>query len=192
MKLYHYTVGIKLEGIISAGVIRTSPVKPKYPEKPIAWLSTNPVYEYSALKIGVMPGSYESRMMTLEEMEMHGKGLYRLVFDSERLEVEVLPWSLLRPRCKAKPKIIKRLLDRAKLANSNPEEWYGTLNQNLPIATASLEVATIKSDGKLQWIPVNGPGYIDSSRVLEVTVEQAKEIGLGLQCTDETWAQLQS
>lgn len=190
MKLFHYTLGIKLEAIFGTGAIRTSPVKPKYPEKPIAWLSTNPVFECSALKLGIMPGSGESRMMTLEEMEMHGQGLYRLVFDSERMEVEVLPWSLLRPRCKAKPKIIKRLLDRAKLAKSNPEEWYGTLNQELPVATATLEVANILPDGKLQWLPVHRPEFVDSSRVLEVTVDQAKEIGLGVDCTDETWVQV--
>ncbi|MDH1472545.1 hypothetical protein [Shewanella sp. GD03713] len=190
MKLFHYTLGIKLESIFASGVIRTSPIKPKFPEKPIAWLSKNPVFENSALKVGIMPGSGDSRIMTLEEMEMHGQGLYRLVFDSEVVEVEVLPWSLLRPRCKAKPKIIKRLLDRAKSASSNPEEWFGTVDQELPVATATLEVASIQPDGKLQWRPVHRPGFIDSSRVLEVTVEQAKEIGFRVNCTDETWAQI--
>lgn len=184
MKLYHYTIGIKVGSILESGVIRTSPVKPPYPEKPISWLSSNATYENSALKLGMLGG--ETMIMTLEQMEQQGQGLYRFVFDTELLDVEVMPWSLLRPRCKAKPKIIKRLLDRAKSAKSSPAEWYGTLDQDLPIATATLEVGVMGNDGKLVWREVSKP-TVDASNVLQVTVDEAKAMGLGVECTDETW-----
>lgn len=186
MKLFHYTIGIKLESIFFSGVIRTSPQQPRYPEKPIAWLSSNEVYEKTALKIGMTAGG-ESQMMTLEQMDLNGQGLYRFVFDTDKVEEEILHWPLLKTRSKAKPKVNKRLLERAKLAGVDPMQWYGTLDQELPINTATLEKAELLPDGTINWVEVENGVAIDSERVLEVTVQEAKQMGLGMKCTNNEW-----
>ena len=185
--LYHYTLGIKLASILSDGFIQTSPVKPKWPEKPIAWLSKNALYERSAIKMGMMPGQ-DARLLKIEEMDQNGKGLYRFVFRGEQ-DVKILSWALLRPKCKAKPQIIKRLVKRAALAKSSPADWYGTLDQNLPINRATLEKCTLLADGKMIWTEVEVDLDIaKSNNVLQCTVDQANQMGLQAKCTDQTWA----
>lgn len=76
------------------GLLRTSPIKPQYPEKPICWLSSNPNFEMSALKLG-MDMSGQSSLMTLEQMSKFGDGLYRFVFESEQMQVDIYPWAIL-------------------------------------------------------------------------------------------------
>ncbi|HBC3917611.1 hypothetical protein R7P37_23810 [Vibrio sp. 431] len=186
MKLFHYTLGIKLESIFEMGLLRTSPLKPQYPEKPICWLSSNPNFEMSALKLG-MDMSGQSSLMTLAQMAKYGDGLYRFVFDSEQMPVDIYPWAILKPRSKAKPKITKRLIERAKLAKANPNEWFGTLDQPISIANAVLEVGEIKHNGEIEWSAVHGPINIDS-HVLQVTLTDLKRAGLGVECSNQTWA----
>lgn len=196
MKLFHYTLGIKLKGIFDSGYINTSPLKPKRPEKPICWLSSNAVYEKSAVKMAVING--ETCFLTIEQMIQHGQGLYRLVFDSNSLDLDVLPWDLLRPKSKLSPVLIKRLLTRAKHAGSNPKEWYGTLDQVLHIETAMLEVCVLGSNGEIQWKPVNinkmkSINSIDSTQVFQSTVDDlVKKFGVNLECTDHAWKQSHS
>ena len=187
MKLYHYTLGIKLASIFNNGCIKTSPLKPIWPEKPIAWLSTNANYEKSALKMGVMPGGEESKILTMDQMEEFGQGIYRFVFDSKNLNGIIFPWKTLRKKSKINPVIIKRLEYRATAIKSQTSQWFGTLGKDLPIARSILEKCHRCSGGTLKWVEVPMVQSIDTSKVLQVTVTEAKKIGLNLDCTDESW-----
>ncbi|EGQ7973585.1 hypothetical protein I7Z51_002508 [Vibrio parahaemolyticus] len=186
MKLYHYTLGIKLNSILEMGLLRTSPLKPTYPEKPICWLSSNANFEMSALKLG-MDRSGQSSLLSIHQMANHGDGLYRFVFESESMSVEVLPWAILKPRSKAKPKIVKRLIDRAKLANANPNEWFGSLGQPIPITDAVLEVGELNANGEIEWAKAHGP-IVVGNNVLQATLTELKHAGLGVECNNQTWA----
>ncbi|BEI26161.1 hypothetical protein NMR92_001342 [Vibrio cholerae] len=186
MKLFHYTLGIKLESIFEMGLLRTSPIKPQYPEKPICWLSSNPNFEMSALKLG-MDMSGQSSLMTLEQMSKFGDGLYRFVFESEQMQVDIYPWAILKPRSKAKPKITKRLIERAKLANANPNEWFGTLDQPISIANAVLEVGEIKHNGEIEWSAAHNP-IVRDHNVLQMTLTDLKRAGVDVECNNQTWA----
>lgn len=186
MKLFHYTLGNKVASIFESGVIRTSPRQPRFPEKPIAWLSANDEYEKTALKMGITGGG-ESRMLSIDEMALNGQGIFRFVFDTEEVKQEILHWPLLKVRSKAKPKINKRLLERAKSVNVDPMQWYGTLGEDLPICTATLEKGEINPDGSITWVSVDGNVEPADDRVLQVTVQEAKNIGLDFECSNEAW-----
>ncbi|NMU07136.1 hypothetical protein HKB29_02235, partial [Vibrio parahaemolyticus] len=52
---------------------------------------------------------------------------------------------------------------------------------------AVLEVGEIKHNGEIEWSAVHGPINIDS-HVLQVTLTDLKRAGLGVECSNQTWA----
>ena len=175
--LYHYTCGHKLEPIETDGFIATSPKAPKYPERPVAWLSSNAQYEMTALKLAYVNG--ESRLLTLEEMRAQ-VGVFRYVFSDT---LDVLPWSLLKTRSKMKPKYVKRLIERGKSCSANPEEWFGTL-EPIPLSEA-LRLEMLIDGGA--WVEVDRNVIRPQNQVMSLTVDEAASLSLGVQCTNETW-----
>lgn len=93
----------------------------------------------------------------------------------------------MKPRSKAKPKITKRLIERAKLANANPNEWFGTLDQPISIANAVLEVGEIKHNGEIEWSAAHNP-IVRDHNVLQMTLTDLKRAGVDVECNNQTWA----
>lgn len=188
MNLYHYTLGIKLDSIYKSGVIRTSPKRPVPPELPICWLSSNENYEFTALKSG-QTDNKEMFLLNLEEMVYWGQGIFRFVFDHDYLNAagyQIYQWPELSVKCKAEKVIIDRLETRARFAHANSSDWFGTVDQELPIVRARLQKGTLVSLGKVEWHDVN-PFTLEpvSSNVKQCTVAELGNTG---QCTDEMWA----
>jgi hypothetical protein len=128
MLYYHYTTGMKLNGLRQKGFIKTSPDKPKPRERAIVWLSTNPIWEATAAKGAFDSRLGKQRLMTKEEM-VQQLGLVRFVIDSDTYPDEIIPWVRL-PTAARIPKVIKdRLVKRAKLSKVDPNQWAGTLRE---------------------------------------------------------------
>lgn len=173
MNLYHYTLGIKLDSIFKSGVIRTSPVRPEPPELPICWLSSNENYEFTALKSGITDNN-EMFLFNLGEMDYWGQGIFRFVFDHDYLNAAGYPiyqWPQLRDRCNIAKVICDRLEVRARFANANSSDWFGTVDQELPIDSARLQKGTLVSLGEVEWHDVN-PFTLEpiSSNVMQCTL----------------------
>jgi hypothetical protein len=133
--LYHYTNGTKLELIQNDGIIKSSPEVTKLKEKPIAWLSSNAVFEKTATKI--IQSVDGTKLCNMEETALYCKGIYRFGFVETELE-GVLHWPRLGVQARIPESIKKRLLKRAKLAKVSPNQWYGVLD-NISIENATLE-----------------------------------------------------
>lgn len=171
MDYYHYTLGIKLPDIFTEGFLRTSPREPRYPERPVVWLSSNPEYERSALKIGVRPDG-TAQSLTLEAMAAHGRGVFRFRLIEVPPDNPVLPWDLLKSRAKMPEKLRRRLIERARECGANPREWFGTL---APIAVEHLLLESLDAEGR--WIVVD---TLDAASLRNPAVRQATLNELGL------------
>ncbi len=171
MDYYHYTIGIKLPDIFQDGFLRTSPREPRYPERPVVWLSSNPEYERSALKIGVRPDGLAAAL-TLEAMAAVGRGVYRFRLVESPPGETVLPWELLKSRARMPEKLRRRLVERARECGALPGEWYGTL---APIPVEYLALEYRAPNGR--W---GAPEGLDLASLRGPTTRQAtlSEIGL--------------
>jgi hypothetical protein len=77
--LYHYTTGQKWKLIDADGVIKLcdGPLQMQKKERPVAWFSTNPVYEPSAIKFAADSRGRQTRL-TYEQMHQLADGTYRI------------------------------------------------------------------------------------------------------------------
>lgn len=145
--LYHYTNGNKITAIINSGLILSSPDKPKPREKPIAWLSSNSVWEKTANKIILKNG--ESKLLNQQETNFYCSGLFRFAFESNDYPQELFQWPKLAVKARIPDNIKKRLVSRAKKASVKPEQWFGLLG-NLDITKSKLEAYINK-----EWVEIN-------------------------------------
>lgn len=127
--LYHYTNGTKLHQIKADGFIKSVPERPKPKEKPVAWLSSNSVFEKTANKV-VMIGS-QSKLCNMKETAHYCNGLYRFGFSEADL-VGLFQWPRLAVAARIPESIKKRLVKRAKKASVPTAQWYGVLG-DIPI-----------------------------------------------------------
>jgi len=167
--LYHYTVGLKLPSIFAEGYLRLAPRKPRYPERGVVWLSTNPDYELSALKVGMTPDGVMT-VLTLEQMGAACRGLYRFVVEPAAVAEPLYSWDILKSRARIKDKVRTTMLRTAKECGANPSEWFGVMAP-LPVAGLALEV---REDGL--WLPISPAealaraGAANGARVLQATM----------------------
>lgn len=136
MLLYHYTIGSKLKAIYEDGFLKLTPHAPKLGEKPVVWLSSNPVFEKTASKLVTSLDDMQPRLMSFEVCELRAGGTYRFVFD--HIDQDVFLWQVLKHKAKMPKKTVKRLVSRAKSIKAKPSEWSGTLSV-LPIEGVRLE-----------------------------------------------------
>lgn len=166
---YHYTIGLKLQSIADEGVIRTSPLKPKWPEKPVAWLSINPVYENSALKVA-MTRTGKTKVMTLNDMAQVGQGIFRFLFTEDSICQKIFPWRILRSKSKMPKKLISKLVRRAAEVKANPADWHGCME---PILLDGHNLELFQNG---YWEPVEIEeaigGLGQGGRILQMTADQ--------------------
>ncbi len=141
--LYHYTNGTKLAQIKKDGFIKSVPDITTKKEKPVAWLSTNPLFEKTANKIVMINGV--SKLCNMEETATYCNGLYRFCFEKESLE-SLFQWPRLSVEARIPEKIKNTLTKRAKKAKVSPSQWWGVLG-NISIANSTLE----RWDGQ-RWV----------------------------------------
>lgn len=151
MRLYHYTIGLKVPSILTEGCIRTTPSKPVRPERAIAWLSSNSDYENTALKIGVDRAGNAS-VMTLPEMDQFGGGVWRVAFDVEPAAAGLLPWEPLWKASKMGFGMAQRLARRAGECSANPGDWWGSFK---PIALTRETVVERMDVASRSWMEVD-------------------------------------
>ena len=127
MKYYHYTTVPYLQTILKDGKIKLARSKGKG-IKDIAWVSTNPLMEKTALKAAITPtGKLE--IITLEEQH-EICGVARFEIDPKVL----IKWSVLKHKAgyhkfhKKTGKNMSQSLEKATRYGANPNEWYGSLN----------------------------------------------------------------
>ena len=188
MRLFHYTVGMKIESILNDGFIQTSPLKPVYGETPLVWLSTNDNYEQTARK-AALTATGEELLLTIKQMDEHTSGVYRFVFDidSENCK-ELQHWQYIFKRCGISSKIRHRLINRANESGADPQEWWGHIKTPLSISEdVSLERMIIQEDGSFFWKDVDLYSlYIKKNNIISMTCNELASKGVTLDL-DHLW-----
>jgi len=167
MAFYHYTLGVKLPEIFASGYLRTSPIKPKYPEKPVVWLSTNATFELSAIKPAATRDG-EIHFLGLDQLQTLGQGLFRFRY-IETKDNAALPWGLVRTHAHLPTKVRKRLLNRAKECGADPKQWYATLQ---PISLADTVLQIRDTSGSWRDADEDDLVSIDNARVGLATADE--------------------
>lgn len=174
MRLFHYTVGLKIHSILNDGFLKLTPEFVQPPELPCCWLSSNDIYEGTARKIGINYQG-EQTLLTVEQMNAACQGVYRFEFSSGDIATEVLHWNELKYKLKMSPETINMLEKNAVFMGGNKDEWYGS-SEKISISNAELQCLDIES---LEWKPVQIKSAVKPhSRVLQISFDQAKAMGL--------------
>ncbi|PKM46906.1 MAG: hypothetical protein CVV05_00380 [Gammaproteobacteria bacterium HGW-Gammaproteobacteria-1] len=169
--LYHYTVGLKLRSIFAEGHLRLAPRKPRYPERGVVWLSANPTYELSALKVGMTPDGVMT-VLTLEQMRVACQGLYRFVVAPAALDLPLYPWEILKTRARIKDKVRATMLRTAGECGANFAEWFGVMAP-LPVDNLPLEIMEGGVWRAISPAEALGQAAIDDgTRILQATMSQ--------------------
>lgn len=168
--LYHYTIGIKLDAIYYSGVLAPSPVE--RPELPVLWLSANALYEPSAAKAGFVPGG-RPRVLSLEEMAMHGGGVFRFEIDPARYRL--YQWPRLAARAHIPAQVRQILLRRAEECGAKPIDWYGCLTP-IPITDTPLQQRTAGG----QWLAVDYHAVAEQARNPRTLQVRGSAVGLDI------------
>ena len=128
---YHYTVGIKLAGIIKAGALMPSGVSAAPWEKPVLWFSRDPKWEPTATKILIANGqTYRPSVAELHERA----GLYRFVV----LNPEIYSWPVITRKAGVRLGDIKQMEKLGRKLGALPSNWFGSL-ESMPIEFAVFE-----------------------------------------------------
>jgi len=123
MKFYHYTPEFGMEQIIKSGIIKlaTSSFAPKF-QKPVAWVSTNPHFEQTALK-DIYDKTGSITQLTFEQ-QAH-------MFGCARFEIKptykLYNWTKLAKRARIRVDMVRGLEEVGRKMGANPNEWYGSL-----------------------------------------------------------------
>ena len=118
LRFFHYTSPTYLPAIIKAGYIKFATAGIDKKEKPAVWLSTNPVWEHTATKIGMINGI--PTQMTMEQQ-------YKLV-GLARIEVQRLDdfvsWKKFRHVSGVTEQSFLFMERLGKVKGAKPEEWW--------------------------------------------------------------------
>ena len=118
LRFFHYTSPTYLPAIIKAGYIKFATAGIDKKEKPAVWLSTNPVWEHTATKIGMINGI--PTQMTMEQQ-------YKLV-GLARIEVQRLDdfvsWKKFRHVSGVTEQSFLFMERLGKMKDANPDEWW--------------------------------------------------------------------
>ncbi len=187
MRLIHYTIGTKIESILQDGFIATSPKKPAYGEIPLVWLSTNEEYEMTARKVA-RASNGEDILLSVAQMEEHGSGIYRFVFEVEPTENKLFQdWQYIRNKCGVSSALRRRLIERARNVGADENEWWGHINKPLPVVDAKLERRVEDDNGNVIWVPIEVDGLkVKTKGYPSMTVEEMAQHGFQMDL-DSTW-----
>jgi hypothetical protein len=119
---YHYTTVEKLNQIIASGYIKqaTAFLSTKK-EKPITWVSTNPIWENSATKAAMDEfGNHFS--LTFEE-QLEAFGCARIIVKDKGYET----WGKLKYLARIDLMVADELKEAGEKKGANSNEWFGTL-----------------------------------------------------------------
>jgi hypothetical protein len=119
MRIWHYTVGVHLPGIMRSGEIRCATAFVPESEKPLVWFSTNPLWEETANKM------YKDILGTLHEGNKEttakiGEGLIRIEVSPDAAPYS---WKDFKKKKMWTKKIIKGLEKAALKVGANPSQW---------------------------------------------------------------------
>jgi hypothetical protein len=121
-KFFHYTTELKLQEIIDSGIIRLATKSTFHKkEKPIAWLSTNPIWENTATKMIVKDGRIQ-KMTFEEQLEQVG---------CARIQVEDLGfqgWRKLKHTAKMNMNIASHMQLVGIASGASSGEWFGSFS----------------------------------------------------------------
>ena len=164
---YHYTVGIKLAGIIKADALMPAGVSAAPWEKPVLWFSRNPKWEPTATKILIANGqTFRPSVAELHERA----GLYRFVAANPR----IYAWQIINRKAGVRLGDIKQMEKLGRKLGALPSDWFGTLAV-MPLTELDFE----RFNGQC-WEPADLQEEADHWAALSKNVLQAKATEIGL------------
>jgi hypothetical protein len=119
MRIFHYTVGIRLLKILEDQKIKCATAFIGKKEKPVVWFSTNQEWEKTANK---MWNDKKGRLISLskEETEELGNGLVRIEVTPETAPYT---WEDYKQKARVDRRILSGLYKVAKDQGADPREW---------------------------------------------------------------------
>ncbi|SHK54342.1 hypothetical protein [Chryseobacterium polytrichastri] len=120
-KFFHYTTELKLQEIIDSGVIKLATKSTFHKkEKPVAWVSINPIWENTATKMTVKDGIIQN--MTFQE-QLEQLGCARIQVENVGFE----GWRKLKHTAKMNMDIASRMELVGAKCGASSGEWFGLL-----------------------------------------------------------------
>lgn len=119
VNVYHYTIGDRLEQIVSSGEIRPAVAGVTRGERPAVWFSTNPEWEETANKpiMDKRGRVWKGNRETTREM---GGGLVRIAVLPEAAPHT---WEAFRRLSGISPRMADALERAARIEGASPDEW---------------------------------------------------------------------
>ena len=153
MRLWHYTFIQSFYNMTQDGVIKTSStVRISEMEKPVIWLSSNPVWEETVRKALRDPETGEiSEALSRDELFQRGYPAVRIKTNSEL--VAVRSWRHFKKYSGIPKKEAKALAQVALKWGANPKEWWVSY-EDIPLTSCLLPIEI--------W---NGSKWIDIDQV---------------------------
>lgn len=171
-RLFHYTVGPKLPLILNSGslVPKGYGMAASSRERPVLWLSENPVFEPTANKVISTDGGKTFIRPSLAELH-DAAGIFRFQVDPERLmnhrklPVKLYGWAKLQQVAHFARKDVSIMVDYGMKMGATPMHWWGAME---PIFTNLLE------DGILELQQRSAPALGEGPNVWHsISLEQA-------------------
>lgn len=144
--IWHYTTGDKLAMILTDREIRTTSAFIEKGEKPAAWFSSNPNYEFSAAK-GIYYPDGRSRTASIEEMQEQAGGVWRIGI--RRDAPGLMRWKAFKRTSGISSRAAKALEAVGRRTGGDPREWYASY-AGVPVEQW-VEIAFLEGD---TWMAV--------------------------------------
>jgi hypothetical protein len=147
-RVFHYTTVQKLELIVKDGVIKPTDSFIAENERPVVWLSLNPVYERTAFKARF--DSVTGMVQTLTFDEMVDVGFARIALNEADFP---MGWKDFKALSGCPREAIMGLEKAAKVQHSNPSEWRISFD---PIPSGKWAMVEIIDKETKDWVPFKG------------------------------------
>jgi hypothetical protein len=121
--VYHYTCGDAMIGILQDAALHPTKIEPgNLEEIPTVVFSSNPVWEKSRYKTGVLPdGTYT--IMGMDRMNEYCAGLYRIAVEASEAP---MTWIDIKEQCNLTSETIAALYDLHVSVGARTSEWFAT------------------------------------------------------------------
>jgi hypothetical protein len=144
--VYHYTCGDALASILRDATLTPCKIEPgNLQEIPTVIFSSNPVWEKTRYKTGLLPDGTET-IMGKDQMNLYCAGLYRIAVDAA---LAPLTWFDIKDQCGLSKKTISALYALHVQVGAKTSEWFGTIE---PVPQASWQSIDKWEDDK--WISI--------------------------------------
>lgn len=128
VKLYHYTIGFHLPTIVEEGLLRAN-ARHRGSAISVLWLSTNAVWEPSAVK-SVVDADGSKRIIGLDELVTRGRGVFRIEVEPHQ---RLYSWEEYVPMSGIDPDFARHLDESGREGGADPAQWKVCL-EDLPRA----------------------------------------------------------